>query len=134
MSSYSNYNVVRMVWLMINQKLKIGLLEDFKEFLVQVLRGNKRIRLVNIPRYVRRLYLWHFRRDYIYKSIAERKGECRSCGCCVDRATSCKHYDKVRKLCGIWNGIPLFCKLYPIDEKDKKEFSKKYCGYYWGKL
>ncbi|NQU83931.1 MAG: hypothetical protein HQ536_04440 [Parcubacteria group bacterium] len=70
-------------------------------------------------------------KDRIKESIAKRKGECKKCGCCEDRATKCEYFCKKHKNCTKHPNFPEACKIYPFDEKDKNWFSKEHCGFYW---
>ena len=83
----------------------------------------------SIYRYIRRYYLIFFRKKYVEESIKNRKGHCKKCGCCG--SISCKYFIKSSNHCLKYPNYPLICKLYPIDEKDKNEFSKIHCGFYW---
>lgn len=84
----------------------------------------------------RRFYL-AFRRKYVLASIAKRKGECRHCSCCrvtiFGRKYNCKYFDSSTKMCGVYNTrrMPLTCRIYPFDEKDKWEEYRNRCGFYW---
>jgi len=69
---------------------------------------------------VRRLWLGVFRRGYVRRSAARRRGECRRCGaCCVlgyrclalrdgEQGTECRYHSY----------RPMNCRLFPIDERD----------------
>ena len=85
------------------------------------------MKITQIKRHIRRCFLIVFRPYYVMKSLSQRKGMCKDCGCCVERV--CRYY----RVCGCsrWNNLPFICKLYPIDEADKNEHSKKNCGFYW---
>ena len=85
--------------------------------------------LMNIYRQVRRHCLWHFRKKYVLESMSKRKGKCKVCGCCEE--IECKYSDGETSKCIIYDIRPLFCRLYPIDEKDKSEYGKIHCGFYW---
>jgi hypothetical protein len=80
---------------------------------------------------LRRYFYILFRRKYINESIAKRKGKCQMCGCCAYKPISCKHFNKKTKVCDTFNNLPYECKIYPFDEKDKTEYSKKNCSFYW---
>jgi hypothetical protein len=92
--------------------------------------------LGGIQRQIRRIYYAVFRRDYINESLKHRAGSCKMCSCCPTRLFSCRHYNYEKKKCTIWEregfeAIPYFCRIYPFDEKDKSEFARKHCGYFW---
>ena len=81
---------------------------------------------------LRRRFLIRFRKEYVRKSIAQRKGYCQfpKCDCCS--WANCEQSLGYKKGCSIEKNKPEVCKLYPIDEKDK---SPKFpeCTYYWDK-
>ena len=83
----------------------------------------------------RRFYYLNFNKKYVEESLKKRKGKCNKKGCCC-MITHCKYFDKRTKLCSIWlkegkDALPLTCKQYPFDEKDKMPEVKKNCGFYW---
>ena len=95
--------------------------------------------LQQIKRHTRRWLLIMFRPYYVMTSLSNRRGECKRCGCCraiketikfPKSAIICSYFT-IPNVCLKWNDLPLVCKLYPIDEKDKNEFSKNTCGFYW---
>ncbi|MBP7216491.1 MAG: hypothetical protein KBA46_04315 [Candidatus Omnitrophica bacterium] len=68
----------------------------------------------------RRRYLYYFHRGYVLKQLTLRKGACNQRGdCCRLTLPWCKHLTKDGK-CAAYQKQPLFCKLFPIDEKDQK--------------
>jgi len=87
---------------------------------------------------IRRPFYNLFRKEYIKKQLAERKGECKQCGKCCEImdviGLKCKYfkegkciifkYAMKKKLCDTY--------VYPFDEKDKR-VTKNYtkCGFYW---
>jgi hypothetical protein len=79
-------------------------------------------------RHLRRWFLIIFRPYYVMASLSQRRGNCKGCGCCY-KNFKCYDYPHCKR----WNNLPFICKLYPIDEKDKNEISKKCCGFYWTK-
>lgn len=87
--------------------------------------------LDKLYRMFRRKYYYKFNPGYIKKSLEKRKGECLQCGCCSVLINPCEHF--CGKECNVYGtpSMPIQCKEYPLDEKDKNEHSKKYCGYYW---
>ncbi|MDO8592384.1 MAG: hypothetical protein Q7R92_01255 [bacterium] len=84
-------------------------------------------------RHLRRMFLAYFRTEYVKKQILSRKGECGHHGCCGDSPWSWFFTRKCLKGkdCLKWSNLPYYCKLYPIDEKDKAPKTKKYCNFYW---
>lgn len=92
--------------------------------------------LEQLYQYLRRRYLLLFKKDYINKSLENRKGECNNCGCCDSIKIGffkfkCKYFKNGE--CSIYDTdkMPYLCRIYPIDEKDKWGSSKEGCGYYW---
>lgn len=81
----------------------------------------------------RALYYFAFRTNYVIESLKARKGFCKQCGCCGEEDFICKNFNSQNKKCPLWNRLPLICKIYPFDEKDKSTFSKANCGFYWKK-
>ena len=88
---------------------------------------------------VRRPFYSIFRKDYIKKQLAIRKGKCNQCGKCCEvmdlLALKCKYF-KCGK-CIVFekqyhSGEKCDIRTYPFDEKDI-EATKKYanCGFYW---
>jgi len=81
----------------------------------------------------RRSYLVQFRKRYVQRQLALRKGECRQCGqCCsllfvcpmLTRPGLCRIYDK-----GRWK----VCEVFPIDGRDISDVALAggQCGYYF---
>lgn len=90
----------------------------------------------SIYRFTRQIFYRIFRKKYLAKQIAARKGECKNCGCCGDMPIKCKYW--TGKDCFIWrlwgyDDLPYQCKISPFDEKDKNEHQKKHCAFYWEK-
>ena len=81
---------------------------------------------------LRRRYLFIFKRSYVNKMLSKRQGSCDGCGgmCCI-RNMNCSFFKKGK--CSIYNkGIPLFCKIYPIDQKDiELGGMSDVCQFYW---
>lgn len=93
-------------------------------------------RVGNIYLALRRRYLLWFRKGYVKKSIAVRRGGCKMCPCChtrglLNKEGRCKHLSIKDNKCIVYEKLAPVCKLYPVDEKDKTPFSKERCGYYW---
>jgi len=78
---------------------------------------------------VRRFYLVKFRREYVAKSISERKGQCRRCGACCSIAFRCPHL-KERNHCAIYDKRYEQCGLFPIDDRDLK-YLRDVCGFHF---
>jgi len=97
----------------------------------------KENRLLNIFKHFRRIFYSKFRKEYIRKSLAKRKGSCKMCGCCGTNFKICEHYIPETKECRLVkegkypDSFPLLCRIYPFDEFDKTAYSKANCGFYW---
>ena|SRR3989338_6336179 len=94
---------------------------------------NKKINLfIVILSVIRHRWLIFFRPIYSISSLLKRKGECKSCGtCCSLNIDWCRHFNNGK--CKIYDQQPFFCKIFPIDEKDKDMSGvTKECGYHWG--
>jgi hypothetical protein len=79
----------------------------------------------------RRLYLSYFRKAYVKKQLALRKGECLQCARCCSFVFECPMLTKQR-LCRIYNKSRLkVCKIFPIDQRDIDEVALYggTCGY-----
>ena len=80
----------------------------------------------------RRRLIALFFKNYLKKSLAERKGNCRQCGSCC-ATINCPYLSKDKK-CKIFEKAGYFCKVYPIDRTDQELAGvEKICGYYWEK-
>ena len=90
------------------------------------------ITVEDIYLYLRRLFYYYFKRKQMMKSIANREGYCnyKVCGdlCCN---VFCSMFDTTSKECVISNKKPIFCSIYPFDEKDKSIRIKSLCTFYW---
>ena len=83
---------------------------------------------------IRRRYLVWFRKEYVRKKLAERKGNCEGCGgICCKRTRPCPFLKNGK--CSIYKTkIPKFCKIFPIDEEDIRLAGvADVCRYYWKK-
>jgi hypothetical protein len=81
----------------------------------------------------RHRYLVYFRPHYTIRSLLNRKGECKKCGfCCFLNRPWCRYFKDNK--CQVYNKQPFFCKIFPIDEKDKEMSGVSgVCGYKWEK-
>lgn len=82
---------------------------------------------------MRRLYLVTFRRAYVAKQLALRKGECLRCGRCCALCFTCP-FLKTNQLClihGLWRSR--VCVTFPIDERDLNDLGVvgAECGFYF---
>lgn len=92
--------------------------------------------LSGIFRWFRRKYYYKFKPEYVKESLANKKGYCKNCGCCTTKLIPCKYFDKEEGDCILWRekgreATFQNCKDYPFDEKDKTNWAKKNCGFYW---
>jgi hypothetical protein len=81
---------------------------------------------------IRRRFLVYFKHKYVKESLKKRKGSC-NCGgiCCERNYPSCPFW--MGKRCAI-NPPPMWCRMFPIDEKEIELSNvKDVCGYYWKK-
>jgi len=92
--------------------------------------------LKSILRYVRRLYYFKFRGDYVMGQLRRRKGKCGMHGCCdltvLNRLFFRKCLDRRdRTKCLKQGNLPFMCHVYPFDEKDKHHLTGDICNFYW---
>jgi len=83
---------------------------------------------------LRRLYLVHFKKDYVQQQILLRQGACRKCGCCCTLLFICPVLNKQEGLCRIYcKSRSMVCEVFPIDERDLAdvELNGKTCGFYF---
>jgi Fe-S-cluster containining protein len=80
---------------------------------------------------LRRRYLYYFRRGYVDVQLSRRKGACSVKGhCCRKTLPWCEYL--IDEKCSIYDKQPLFCRIFPIDEKDKELSQvKETCGYHF---
>lgn len=93
---------------------------------------NKRVNLLRILLSVcRHRWLVYFRPHYTILSLLNRKGKCLACGrCCFLNKSWCRYF--YNNKCQIYKKQPFFCRIFPIDEKDKQMSEiTEVCGYYW---
>ncbi len=103
---------------------------------IKRMRYKKEPLIKNILLNIRRFYYIIFRRRYVERSVENRKGNCGCHGCCRTRIYSCKWMEYKTNKCTLWkglgyDGLPTLCKILPFDEKDKTEFNKNHCNFYW---
>ena len=86
--------------------------------------------------FLRRCFYMVFRRDYVRKMLARRRGTCEAHGCCWNHLAHrlvFRHCtdptDRTR--CLKWENLPKGCRMYPFDEKDKDPKTRSYCNFYW---
>lgn len=79
--------------------------------------------LTKVLRWLRRVYLTHFRPDYVEKATAERQGECNRCGACCALVYRCPflgHDAENLPYCRVYGTLqPAHCRTYPFDRVDR---------------
>ncbi len=80
---------------------------------------------------IRRRFIFYFARGYFNAQMSRRRGACSLAGhCCQITLPLCPYLENGR--CSIYDKQPFFCKVFPIDEKDKELSDvKELCGYYF---
>ena len=74
-------------------------------------------RFIHIYAGLRRRVIFYLRPGYFKRQLAGRKGACNQEGaCCKLTIPWCPHLDG--SACRIYSAQPLFCRVFPIDEKD----------------
>lgn len=79
----------------------------------------------------RRLWLVHFRKEYVQRQLLLRHGDCRQCGACCNLLFTCPMLTK-RGRCVVYGFCrPQACKVFPIDQRDIDEVNLcgGHCGY-----
>lgn len=68
---------------------------------------------------IRRRLIYYLKKDYIKNMLKYRKGSCNNCyaECCYLTRSFCMHL-KDGKCLAYKKNMPLFCKIFPIDNKD----------------
>jgi len=89
-------------------------------------------RLNTIYVQVRRRYIYLTDKEYIYRSLKNRRGKCNGCGACCKTTWKCPYLyeENGQYRCKIHNKKPKLCMLYPFDSKDMFKHAKN-CGYYF---
>jgi hypothetical protein len=79
----------------------------------------------------RRCYLVYFRKEYVKRQLASRKGECHQCAQCCSFVFHCPMLTQGR-LCRTYDKFRLgMCRSFPIDQRDVDEVARRggTCGY-----
>jgi len=101
-------------------------------FMVSQALANSRF-LVHTTGKVRRLWLVHFRKEYVQRQLLLRHGHCHQCGACCNLLFTCPMLTKTGK-CAVYGFCrPQACKVFPIDQRDIDEVSLcgGHCGYHF---
>lgn len=80
---------------------------------------------------LRRRFIYYFLKGYYNRKLAKRRGACLEKGhCCRQTIPWCPHLQE--NICRLYAQQPLFCRIFPIDEKDQELSGiKRECGYYF---
>jgi hypothetical protein len=87
--------------------------------------------MIHVMGKFRRFYLVYFRKDYVKRQLALRKGECHQCARCCSFVFVCPMLTR-GQLCRTYNKFRLeICKSFPIDQRDIDEVARcgGTCGY-----
>ncbi len=91
--------------------------------------------MIHVMGKLRRIYLVYFRKGYVERHLALRKGECHQCARCCSFVFVCPMLTTQRQ-CRIYNKFRLeMCKRFPIDQRDIDEVALAggTCGYHFEK-
>lgn len=87
---------------------------------------------------VRRFCLLHFRKEYVRRSLARRRGQCRHSGACCQISIVCPLHgpdEHGEPGCTVYEKRPQNCRVFPIDERDLRErdiiMPDTPCGYHF---
>lgn len=80
---------------------------------------------------LRRRSIYYFRKEYFNRQMSRRRNKCSVAGhCCKKTIPWCRHL--IDGKCGAYEHQPLFCRIFPIDEKDiELSDVKGVCEYYF---
>lgn len=80
---------------------------------------------------MRRLWLVHYRKDYVRSQLAARQGNCQQCGACCNLLFTCPMLTQEGRCLAYGACRPQACKVFPIDERDLNEakMAGGKCGY-----
>ena len=102
------------------------------DYIRRPIQALKRSRLViHLTGKFKRFYLVYFKKEYVKRQLALRKGECHQCGRCCSFLFPCPMLTQQR-LCRIYKRCRSeVCKLFPIDPRDIAEVALRggTCGY-----
>jgi hypothetical protein len=87
--------------------------------------------LIHLTGKLRRIYLVYFRKTYVKRQLALRRGECHQCARCCSFVFGCPMLNQ-KGLCRIYNKFRLeMCRSFPIDQRDIDEVALTggACGY-----
>jgi Fe-S-cluster containining protein len=78
--------------------------------------------------WLRRRYMWYFRRKEVLKATKKRTGACIRCGKCC---SYCIFHDPKGKACRIYRWRPDICRNFPLTPEDVRDAPT--CGYGFNK-
>ncbi len=80
---------------------------------------------------IRRLWLVHYRKDYVSRQLESRRGGCRQCGTCCNLLFTCPMLTREGRCSAYGVCRPQACKVFPIDQRDVEEarLAGGQCGY-----
>jgi Fe-S-cluster containining protein len=80
---------------------------------------------------IRRRLIFYFAKRYFQRQIARRRGACSKAGhCCQATMPWCVYFKE--NTCIVYKQQPLFCRIFPVDERDQELSDvKTVCGYYF---
>ena len=113
-----------------------GLTTSFNRLFFTVTRVVKDSRfLLHAAGKFRRLWLVHFRKEFVQDQLLVREGDCRQCGTCCNLLFTCPMLTKQRRCFVYGTCRPQACKVFPIDQRDIDEvnFCSGHCGYCFGR-
>ena len=94
-----------------------------------------KIRLVHGK--IQRFYVGHFRKKYVARRLAIRKGECQRCGACCRLLIRCPYVKECQgeAQCRIYGKRPINCRIFPLNRRHLAErdllLPEQPCGYYF---
>ena len=65
--------------------------------------------------WLRRRYMWYFRRRMVKKFEESREGSCVRCGACC---SGCLFYNEKGRFCRVYRHRPDICRAFPLTPED----------------
>ena len=78
--------------------------------------------------WLRRRYMWYFRRKEVLDARERRSGECARCGKCC---SLCIFHNPAAKACRIYKYRPEICRVFPLTHEDVENVPS--CGFHFKK-
>ncbi len=84
----------------------------------------------------RRLWLVHYRKNYVRNQLVSRQGKCQQCGTCCNLLFTCPMLTNEGSCLAYGTCRPQACKVFPIDQRDIDEarLAGGKCGYRFAEL